>query len=271
MDPTGKVILITGASSGIGAETAVAAGHAGMRVALAARRVDRLTEMAERVRQAGGQALVVPADISDGAQARTMVQRTLEHFGTIDVLFANAGFGYFGPTLSDEATELAVWQTNYFGTLRCIREVLPIMRARKSGHILVCSSVVARTGLPYYSAYAATKAAEDAFIRSLQLELEPAGIVVSGVYPGGTKTEWSKNVARHSRRDAVKENTPSMFMDSPERVARAVIRCINRPKPEVWPSRPSHVMTAIWTMFPRFRRWCFRRHARWARKTLDHG
>ena len=275
MDLRGKILLVTGASSGIGAATAIEAGRAGMRVMLAARRPAKLEQVARQVRDAagdGGCAATIVTDITDAQQVRAMVAATLDRFGRIDVFFANAGFGYMQEmAISTGAAEIEqrMWQTNYHGTLRCIREAAAVMVRQRSGHILVCSSIVGRIGLPYYGTYSATKAALHAATAALALELEPHGIDVSGVYPSGTRSEFFENVAGLSGCDGISANTPSMFMQSAESVARKIVAGMRRPRPEIWPSLFSRVGTVFWTASPRLYRFCFRFHSRWCRRTLE--
>lgn len=268
-DLTDRVLIVTGASSGIGAATAQAAAQAGMRVALAARRAERLEQVAERIRQTGGQALAVPTDVTDGQQVQNLIDQTVDHFGRLDALFANAGFGVLHPLAEpDGGIEQRVWDVNYFGTLRCIRAAVPAMQKQGGGHLIICSSIVGRTGLPYYGTYAATKAAQHALAASLALELEPDRIHVSAVYPIGTRTEFFRVAAHENGRDALEENTPEIAQQSPQQVARSIVRCLRRPTSEVWPSRIGRRAMLLWTRFPRFYRFCFRFHARKCRKVI---
>jgi short-subunit dehydrogenase len=265
-----RVLIITGASSGIGAATAVEAGRAGVRVTLAARRQRRLRQVARRVEEAGGEALVVPTDVADPAQIRRMAERTLERWGRIDALFANAGFGHMhrAERTTDELEE-ELWTVNYRGVRRSIQAVLPQMRRQGSGHILLCSSLVAVTGLPYYSVYASTKAAMKGLFMSLQLELEPEGIDVTCVYPGSTSTEFHDKVAERCGRDAASEATPRFMVQTSEHVARRVVRCLRRPSPEVWPHRFLHLLSGFWAWFPRFRAMSMRNLAMQGREAVD--
>src|SRR5438128_1674279 len=121
----GKVLIVTGASSGIGAATAVEAARCGMKVTLAARRAAQLEEVADKVRGAGGQTLVLPTDVADARAVDHMVHETVRRFGRIDVLFANAGFGVFQRGIEDTSAvvERRMWAVNYFGAVDCIRQV----------------------------------------------------------------------------------------------------------------------------------------------------
>jgi short-subunit dehydrogenase len=268
-----KVLIITGASSGIGAATALEAARHHMRIVLAARRPDRLEQIAAQVRAAGSQALCVPTDLADPAAIDPLISRTVETFGTVDILLANAGFGHMASyadvaSPAEESIEQRMWEVNYFAAQRCIRAVVPIFRAQGSGHIMLCSSVVGVFGLPYYASYAATKAAQHAMLASLALELEPDHIDVTGIFPAGTRTEFFEAVARQSGSDAISENTPAIFMKSADAVARAIVRAMRRPRPEVWPSLPTRLAAGLWTLLPGFRQWCLRFHARRCARTF---
>ncbi len=265
----GRVMVITGASSGIGAGTAREAAKRGMRLTLAARRTERLEAVARDVRHNGGEAIVSPTDVSDAEQVRTMVARTVDRFGRLDVMFANAGYGFFRPVAEPlDEEERRMFAVNYEGTLHCVRAALPVMRRQRGGHLIVSSSIVGKVGLPYYGAYAATKAAQHALAASLRLEVEAEGIDVSTLYPVGTQSKFFETAARISGVDALGEHTPSFLLQTPHGVARRVVRCLRFPSPEIWPSRLSHLGVVVWAASPRFQRFCFRFQARRARKAL---
>lgn len=273
IDLTGKVLVVTGASSGIGAATAVAAGRAGMRVVLAARRVEMLESVAAKVREVGGEAEVVACDLADDAQIGALFEMAVERFGRVDVLYANAGYGFMqrGDDTDVDDDEARMWRVNYFACVRCCRAAAKIMRTQQSGHIILCSSIVGRIGLPYYATYAATKAAQHAFAASLGPELRPAGIRVSTVYPVGTKTEFFDVSAAHRGDSDGGANTPDMLTQTAEHVARKIVRCMRKPKPEVWPSFVGRLGTVMLTMFPRLFGWAMKSHTTDCRRTLRAG
>jgi len=261
-DLTDQTIVITGASAGIGAATAVEAARAGMHVVLAARRQDKLDAVAEQVRQIGRRALAVTCDVGRDDDVQQLVDRTMETFGRLDVMFANAGYGFLQPiaTLDDDAHR-RIFEVNYFGTVRCIKAALPIMQHQQRGHLVITSSIVGRVGLPFYSHYSATKAAQDGLATGLRLEVEPDGIDVTTVYPIGTKTEFFEVSASIGGRDAISENTPEAFMQTPRHVARRIVHALRRPCPEVWPARWAHLGSSFACLMPRFTRWALRKHA----------
>jgi short-subunit dehydrogenase len=181
----GKVIVITGASSGIGHATAVKCGEAGGIVALVARSEDKLAETKREIEEAGGSATVHPADLSDLDDCERVVEDILDTHGRVDVLVNNAGrsirrsiehsydrFHDFQRTM----------QLNYFGALKLIIGFLPGMRERKSGHIINVSSIGAQTNTPRFSAYVASKSALDAFSRSIASELVDDNVKITTVY-----------------------------------------------------------------------------------------
>ena len=262
----GRSLIVTGASSGIGAATAVEAGRAGMAVTLAAPEPRELARVATRVRDAGGEPLPVTVDVAEGDDVEAMVAATMDRFGRLDGLFANAGFGHMHELEADiGAYERRLWEVNYYGALRCVRSVVPRMRQHGGGHVLLGASLVGLTGLPYYSTYAATKGALIGLFASLRDELAPDGIEVSCVFPGSTRTAFHEGVAERSGRDPASEATPGFMTQAPESVARAVIRCLRRPQPEVWPHPMLRFMSGLWRWFPRFREISFRGLARQGR------
>jgi len=250
----GKVIIVTGASAGIGQAVAVEAARCGMRVALAARRAEKLNDVATAIRAHGGEALTVLTDVSDAHQVQALVDQTVEHFGQLDVMLANAGFGHYaGVSHIDSELDRKMWDVNYFGTMHCCQAAAAVMKRQGGGHLMITSSILAHLGLPFYSTYSATKAAQHALAMSLRVELAGDGIDVTSIYPVGTKTEFFKTAAKLDGRDLIQRNTPAMFMQSPRYVARRIIAAMRRPRPEVWPSRLAHVGAALFVMFPGLR------------------
>lgn len=239
IDLQGKPICITGASSGIGRATAFACAKAGMPVALQARTEEALRRVQRDIQSNGGKAVVVPGDVSDPGACQQLIDAAMERFGSVYSVFANAGYGAEAPVLdmSDDAVR-EMFEINFFGTLNTIRPALPHMRSSGAGHVLICSSCVARFPIPYFSIYSATKAAQHHISRAMNLELEPEGIHVSSVHPVGTKTEFFKTARKRSGSGDYQliEHTSESFMQTPETVARAIVRCLRKPRPEVWTS-----------------------------------
>ena len=226
-----RVAIITGASSGIGAATARAFGRAGMQVALFARRVDRLEQVAAEVCASGGQAIAVPGDVRDRASIANLIERTIAEYSRIDVLFNNAGLGRLGwlETLDPADVRLQI-DVNLLGAIDAAQLALPHMIRQRAGHIINMASLAGLIGTPTYTVYAATKFALVGFGEALRREVAPWGIHVSGVYPGGVESEWGDHVG-YRRRSGV--TTPRRLRLSPEDVARAVVALVKRPRREV--------------------------------------
>ena len=207
------VFLVTGASSGIGAATARAASQAGYRLVLAARSVDRLTELADEL---GGaeRALVTRCDVTEWPDQAAMVAVALERFGRIDVAFANAGFGAARGFLNESPEHWrAMVLTNVYGAALTIRATLPALKHSR-GHLLLTGSVAGRRALPG-SLYSATKWAVTAMGESARQELNDSGVRVTVVEPGVVDTPFFDNPVS----DALQ----------PEDVARAVMFAVSQP------------------------------------------
>lgn len=232
---TNKPIAITGASSGIGAATALACAKAGMPVALAARRMDKLQDVAERIRAIGGRVIVSQVDVTKQADCDRFIDETVTAFGSVYAVYANAGYGLEAPVHAMSAAQMReIFETNFFGTLNIIRPAIPHLMKARAGHILICSSCLARMPIPYYGAYSATKAAQHHAGRAMRLELEPFGIAVSTIHPIGTKTEFFDQVKAKTGAAELIEHTPDTFMQKPSFVAACTVKCLRRPRAEVW-------------------------------------
>lgn len=240
----GRSIAITGASSGIGAATALACAQAGMNVAIMARRPGRLAEVAARCRGLGVKAIVIEGDVTDAAANNRLIEQSVDAFGSLYAVYANAGYGIEKPFHEMTDAEMReIFETNFFGTLGTIRPALAHMLTRPfdgdarkmpRGHILICSSCLAKMTLPRYGAYSATKAAQNHIGRAMRLELEAKGIAVSTVHPISTTTELFDVVKKRSDRPELAGHTPRAFTQSAETVAACTVACLRRPKPEVW-------------------------------------
>jgi short-subunit dehydrogenase len=262
-DLRGRVIVITGASSGIGAATALACAKAGMDVVLGARREDRLREVAGQVERLGRKAVVRVCDVRRDADVQGLVDAALKGLGRLDVMFANAGYGLCASTLeADEARVRDMFETNFYGTLRCIKAALPVMMKQGYGHVVICSSAASEVAPPLYGAYAATKAAQDAVGSALRAEVADAGIDVSSVHPIGTKTEFFVQVEAMSAHGAKAAGTPGGMKQTPEHVAACIVRCLRRPRAEVWPSLPTRLGVGLATAFPGLAAWGLRKYMR---------
>lgn len=225
MDITGRVVLVTGASSGIGESTVRLAHQRGARVVMVGRRAERLDALAEELPGA----LPVPLDVTENSAPAEIVRRVIEHFGRIDVLINNAGRGLHEHVLdSDPADVRTILELNLLAALRMMQTVVPGMRGRGEGVVINVSSgvtLVARSGT---GAYGATKAALEQLTAVARAELAPAGVVVSALLPSLTQTEFPRAVQAGPTRspNEIPPNLP-FEVQSPEYVAEQILALVN--------------------------------------------
>ena len=244
----GRAALITGASSGIGRATALACSREGMKVALMARGPEAIEELAGRIRAGGGEALSVPGDVSREEDCVRAVSETERSFGTIDVLVNNAGYGliaWFEETPPEEAARIV--RVNLLGSFYTTRAALPGMKGRRSGHILFVSSGVGKKGIAGYALYAATKFGQVGLADALRAEVAPLGIAVSVVFPISTQTRFRSAMSRPGPAFPPPAGGP---VQSAEHVARSIVKCLKRPRPEVYPFPPLRWLSAFNQLFP---------------------
>ncbi len=211
----GKVALITGASAGIGAASARALAAEGARLVLTARREERLKQL---VQETGAEAVVVTGDACEESTAQKVVAAAIERFGQIDILVNNTGVGNYKNLVDTSAADYdEMFLTNVRSTFLFSRYVTPHMLERKSGTILMISSMAGIYGFPGEAVYCATKFAQVGFAQALDKELRPSGIKVGLICPGGVKTEFALGKGRTV--DAVAASD----MLEPEDVAGAVL------------------------------------------------
>ena len=239
-----KVVLITGASSGIGAALARVFAAEGARVALAARSGEKLQALAASF---GPNALALPTDVTDSAQVRRMVQATVERFGRLDILINNAGVGMYAPAASMPPEQFKqVVATNWVGPVYAIQSAVPQMRQQGGGQIINISSVAGKIPIPWMGAYCGTKFALNALSDSLRMELAADRIQVLSVCPGRIATPFVQNAFR----DAAIRPLPSDGI-SAERVARAVLRASLQGKREIVVPASNWAYVLLHTLFPR--------------------
>ena len=184
-----KVVFVTGASSGIGHGLAVELGRKGAALGLLARRAETLRKIVGEVEDAGGRALALPADVKNADAVRAAANKLREKFGRIDVLVANAGISVMTDARDLKSDDVAdIIGVNVLGAVNSVTAVLPEMVERKSGQLVVISSLAAYRGLPKSSAYCASKAAVSAFFESLRVDLHGTGVDVTIIHPGFIKT-----------------------------------------------------------------------------------
>ena len=238
----GRVAAITGASSGIGLAAAAHLAREGVAVVLGARRTALLESTAAQIAAAGGRAAVTTMDVAREADVEALVGTATREFGRLDIMICNAGFGYYG-TL--EQTPAHVMQrmmdVNYMGTFYGARAALPIFRSQGSGHLIFVSSIVGRRGIAFMGGYTATKAAQAGLAESLRSEFAGTEIHVSCVYPISTRTDFHDAMTRdYGHR--VSGLGPRQSVDD---VAHAIVGCVKRPRPEVYPHALSRGLTLM--------------------------
>ena len=250
-----KVALITGASSGIGWETAKILAARGWSLAITARRKPRLDILANEIcekgdirpREGGRPPLVLPADISQPDQARAVVLSTAAHFGRLDVLVNNAGILRMAPFMAMPVDEMrAIFETNFWATIETVRAAIPVMEKQGGGHIVQVGSGVGRRGLPFMAAYAASKFALLGLTEGLRMELRPKGITMSLVLPGGTETEMPTNLDRSRLPPGYPSHERSRV--SAHRAAQTVVKAAENKSTEIyvpWWIRPGTWISAL--------------------------
>jgi short-subunit dehydrogenase len=243
------VILITGASSGIGAAVARLFCQRGWRAVLAARRADRLQELVQEIQVGGGEALSFPTDVTDVDQLQHLVKAALDRFGRIDVLFNNAGFGRLDwlEKLDLQAGIAAQIAVNLTASAQLASLVLPHMISRRSGVIINMSSLAGWVGTPTYSIYAASKFGLRGFSEALRREVGVFGVKVCAIYPGGVDTEFAEKA--HIRRKTGL-TTPGWLRLEANDVAREVWGLARRPRRSL--ILPRLMLFAVWAnlLFP---------------------
>ena len=240
-----KVVIVTGASSGIGRATAIALAREGAKLVLVARREHRLRELASEICR---NSLVLPLDLRDKQQVEQMIRSAVDRFGRIDVLINNAGFGFMGSVESTpQAVIREIFDLNFEAPLLACQLVTPIMRKQGGGHIINISSVVGRRALPLNGIYCATKFALDGISESLRIELKDFNIDVSIISPASTESEFGDHVRRG---DVQARFAPVWQVQSSEQVAAAIVACIKHPKIEVFPNRISRLLAWVNAVAP---------------------
>jgi NAD(P)-dependent dehydrogenase (short-subunit alcohol dehydrogenase family) len=227
MQIEGSVVVVTGASAGIGLATARRFARAGASVVLAARSLERLAQVEQELREQGHKALAVAVDMRDRAQVEQMITTAYEHFGTIDILINNAGQGMEGPVAEVSIEDFRqIIELNLFGPFLAMQAVIKRMRQHGGGVILNISSNVSRLHLPGLSAYASSKAALNLLSETAREELASENIRVITAYPGLTLTDFAK----HSLgKQQIRPNPPAgIIPDTPEFVAQKILEAASK-------------------------------------------
>lgn len=226
----GRIALVTGASSGIGEATAMALAEQGAKVAIAARRRDRLDSLAAKLAALGAEPLVLAADLIDIAEAQRIVAQTEAHYGRLDILVNNAGVMYLEPVAE---ADLGRWrqmlELNVMSLIASTQAALAGMRARREGHIVNVSSVAGRVANPNAAAYAATKFGVVGFSESLRREVYKDNIRVSVIEPGMVDTELRDHIGHAASKQAVNARAGEMRQLQAEDIAETILFCVSRP------------------------------------------
>ena len=220
----GRTAIVTGASSGIGRETALELADRGANVVLAARNRDRLESLATDIAPMRGRCLVAATDVTDRLAVQVLVRRAAEEFGSVDILVNCAGIGLYAPIAGGSLDNMRhVFNVNFWGAVYCIQAAVPYMLAGGGGHIVNVSSVAGRIAPPYMGIYAATKFALVALSDSLRTELAGSGIGVTTVYPGFTQTPFTEHLIQEVDAPSI---PPFMRFADPALVARRIVQAI---------------------------------------------
>lgn len=244
-----KVVVITGASSGIGRAVAELAAGEGAAVVLSARRAELLDSVVAGISSKGGRALAVAGDVTRDDDMQALVARAIETYGHVDVMICNAGIGFhdtFQATPPEVMRRLV--DVNLMGTLYAARAAMPHFLARGSGHLIAVSSIVGRRGIPGSSVYSATKAAQIGLIESIRAETYGTNVHASLVFPVSTRTEFRDAITRDFGREATGRGP----QQSAELVAAAILDCIKNPRPEVYPLKKAKWLAAVSVIAPGF-------------------
>lgn len=258
----GKVAIVTGASSGIGESTALEFAKAGAITVLAARRAERLQRLQREIEDKGGVALAVPTDLTDFDQITNLVQTTLSTYGRIDILANIAGWAIYDWFEDLSPSELRqTYEVNVIGLAELTRQVIPTMKAQRSGFILNMSSYVSHISVPPLTVYASTKYAIEGLTDGLRRALLPWGITVIRIHPSSVSgTEFNHRVHRGG---TVSYKPVPIGRISRERLARYIVDLIEKPRRALYISRIYDLPVLINKLFPEIVDWI---SAGWVRR-----
>lgn len=245
-----KVVLITGASSGIGAAAARVFAAEGARVALAARRKERLEDLCSGIEADGGQACAVECDVTDRGSVDRAVAATVERWGCLDVVLANAGFGVTGvATELDTEDYRRQFETNVFGVLETVHATLPHLIERK-GRLGLVASVSGRIGTPASGPYCASKFAVAGLAECLYYDLADLGVSVTCINPGFVESEI-RSINNRGEPTGKPDPVPQWLVMPTDQAARQMVRALYKRKPEVMITRHAKLTVAMNRHFPR--------------------
>jgi NADP-dependent 3-hydroxy acid dehydrogenase YdfG len=226
-----RVALVTGASSGIGEATAEALAAEGASLALAARREDELTDLADRLASEGVETLVVPTDVTDEEQVENMIETTTEELGRLDIIVNNAGVMLLEPVIeADRANFRQMVEVNLLGLMNATHAALPIMEDQGTGHIVNISSVAGRQASASGSGYNATKFGVNGFTEALRQEVNNDGIRTTLIEPGIVDTELQDHIPDDDAQQSVEEWVEEMAPLTGEDIARSIRYAVTQPQ-----------------------------------------
>jgi len=244
-----KVWLITGCSTGFGRELAKEVLMSGYRAGVASRNTDDVKDIIEAFPDT---AIAVKLDVTKADEITAAVKQVKEKFGQIDVLVNNAGIGYFGAIEESEEDQVRrMFEINFWGLANITNEVLPVMRAQRSGHIVNIASIGGLVGFPGVGFYNATKFAVDGYSEALAKETAPLGIKVTVINPSGFRTDWAGRSANNSKividdyKETAEANKQAIRGYSgkqpgdPERAAKAIVKAVEAEHP------PLHLLLGV--------------------------
>lgn len=244
----GARAIVTGASSGIGRETALELARHGVGLVIVARREDRLQEVTDQIAAVGGTVEAVVGDVTDRAVRQRAIDAAREKLGGLDVLVNNAGIGAMGLFVdADPERVRRLMEVNFFATVEMIRLSLPLLQQSNRSIVVNVSSILGHRGVPYSSEYAASKFAVQGFSESIRAEFTRLGIDVLVVSPGTTETEFFDRVIERTEDPKWPEHRPV----SAAEVARQMVRAIRKGKHEIIPYRWGRVLCLLNRISPR--------------------
>jgi len=251
----GKVVLITGASSGIGLATARAFAAAGSQVVLVARTKQALDDLAVEINNAGGHAIAVSTDITDKSAVQSLVAKVEHDLGRLDVLINNAGIGINSPVPEMDPSDFEqVLAVNLLGPLYLIQATLPLMIAQGRGIIVNVLSISGRRAMPNSGGYCASKAALELLTDSLRMEVAMAGIKVVNVYPGFVLTPFGSHALGAKPRGRGRR-----FALSPHRVAQTIVKATRHERRDSYVTLFDRLAVAAARQFPALADWAMQR------------
>ncbi len=258
-----STVLITGASQGIGRAIASQFARHGFNIVLAARQTDRLNQAAAELRANHHSAIAIPTDVRDPEQVQNLVQKTLDQFGTVDVLVNNAGIYVSGPV---SQFSLDDWHqtidTNLWGYIHTIHALLPHFEQRQAGTIVNIGSIGGKVPLPYLVPYTTTKFAITGLTQALRAELQHKGIHVCGIYPNLIKSSFLERAIfrgnspedTRDRRQQVEQTLQMPLIETPEKVAHAVWDAVQHQRDDVVVGS-AKLSAKSYQLFPKGLRW----------------